>query len=74
MKLISCSGLTWIYGQLGGGGGVRSFMKIIQCNGLPEMPCLIDGGIHQAKVCSSATFELIYISCLASQKVFLYYI
>ena len=32
MKLIQCSGLTWIYGQLEGWG--QSVMKCIQCSGL----------------------------------------
>ena len=61
VKLMWCSGLPWIYGQLeegvgsvchstdvvqlssmdlwliGGGGRVQSVMKIIWCNGLPEI-------------------------------------
>ena len=36
MKLIQCSGLPWIYGQLEGEEG-QSVMKIMQCNGLPEI-------------------------------------
>ena len=35
MKLLWCSCLTWIYGELE--EGCQSVMKIIQCNGLPEI-------------------------------------
>ena len=73
MKLIWCSGLPWIYGQLEEGGRGQSVMKIIWCNGLPQINARLMGG-PSAKVGLSAKFELIYISCFASQKVFLYYI
>ena len=74
VKLIWCSGLQWVYGQLEEGGRIQSVMKIIQCNGLPEIHAQLTGGVPLAKVGSHAKFELIYISCLASQLVFLYYI
>ena len=33
MKMMQCSGLTWIYGQLDEGWG-QSVMRVIQCSGL----------------------------------------
>ena len=37
MKLMQCSGLPEIYGQLEEGGWGQSVMKLMQCNGLPEI-------------------------------------
>ena len=34
MKMIQCSGLTWIYGQLEERAWSQCVMKLIQCNGL----------------------------------------
>ena len=34
MKMIQCSGLTWIYGQLEEGVWSQSLMKHITCSGL----------------------------------------
>ena len=59
--------------SIGGGGRIQSVMKIIWCNGLPEIHAQLTGG-PLAKVASPAKFGLIYISCFASQKVFSYYI
>ena len=36
MKMIQCSGLTWIYGQLDEEWG-QSLMKMIQCSGLTRI-------------------------------------
>ena len=69
IKCIQCSCLTWIYGQLEKGAGGQSVMKIIQCNSLPEIHAQLTGG-PLAKVGLSAKFELIYISCFASQEIF----
>ena len=53
VKLMWCSGLPWIYGQLEEGGWGQSVMKIIQCNGLPEIHAQLLGG-PSAKVGMSA--------------------
>ena len=55
------------------GGRIQSVMKIIWCNSLPESHARLTGG-PLAKVGSPVKFELIYISCFASQKVCSYYI
>ena len=34
MKVIWCSGLTWIYGQLEEGDGGQTVMKLMCCSGL----------------------------------------
>ena len=84
MKMIWCNGLPEIHAQLTRGsigvvvcyvsvvnwrrGWGQSLTKSMQCNGLPEM------GGPSAKVGSSAKFELVYVSCFASQKVVSYYI
>ena len=62
MKLIWCSGLTWIYGHLEEGWG-QSVMKIMQCNGLPGIHAQLTWGVHQPKQVLSAKCELIYVSC-----------
>ena len=49
-------------------------MKSMQCNGLPEIHARLTRGVHRPEVGSSVKFELVYVSCFASQKVFLYYI
>ena len=51
--------------SIGGGGRGQSVMKIIQCNGPPEIHAQLMGG-PSAKVGLSAKFELIYLSCFAS--------
>ena len=54
-------------------GWGQSVMKIMQCNGLPEIHARLTGG-PSADVGSYAKFELISVSCFASQKVISYYI
>ena len=71
MKITWCIGLTWIYGQMEEGWG-QSVMKMIWCNGLLEIHAQLRGVgfFDQCRfIC-----QIIYISCFASQKVFLYYI
>ena len=46
------------------GGGGQSVMKIMQCNGLPEIHAQLTGG-PLAKVGLSAKCELIYVSCFS---------
>ena len=45
-----CSGLPCIYGQLEEGVG-QSVMKMIQCNGLPEIHAQLTGGSIGIVVC-----------------------
>ena len=87
MKIMQCNGLPEIHAQLTGEsisvavchvsvvnwrrGWGQSVMKIMQCNGLPEIHAQLTRG-QSAEEGSSAKFELIYVSCFASQKVFLY--
>ena len=50
MKLIWCSGLPWICGQLEEGWG-QSVMKIMQCNSLPGIHVHLTGGSIGVVVC-----------------------
>ena len=62
MKLIQCSGLTWIYGQLEEGVGVSLSWKWFGIMVFQRAMLNWPGG-PSAKVGLSAKFELIYVSC-----------
>ena len=55
---------------IGGGGQGQSVMKIIWCNGLPEIHAQLQGG-PSAKVGTSAKYEHTSEFTLASQRSFL---
>ena len=56
--------------SIGGGGWSQSVMKIIWCNGLPEIHAQLVGG-PSAKVGMSAKYEHTSKFNLASQRSFL---